>query len=220
MRAALLLVLALGNAARAEEDDPKWARSSREPESWAAGEDDPKLARSGHAVLRHSFAITHYVPRFKLAYRRLTTAGLDTPIDFNVVELDYYPSSGYFRFGLDTELGIGPTNYGAWFFTVGANVGFQWPWRVTPFLDARFVAGLIGASYMGQGAVSWIYMGGLEAGVEVYVASRFYFTAALGWAHPVWSGIDVAYVRAHPMLDPMRKDLANDTFTFKLGLGL
>ena len=240
MRALCALVMLLTFAPRAraasDEDDPKLARSVerdhvqrlRRPlpssgpyAAWALEQDDPKLARTGTVERRRSFAITHPVPRFKLAYRRLALAGIETPtINFNVAELDYYPSSGYFRFGVDTELGLGEGNYGGWFFTVGANVGLQWPWRVTPFLDARFTAGLIGASYLGQSAISWVYMGGLEGGIELYVARRFYLTAAIGWAHPVYSGIDVAYVKAHPMLDPQRKELATDTFTFKLGLGL
>jgi hypothetical protein len=63
-------------------------------------------------------------------------------------------------------------------------------------------------------------MGGIEAGVELYVASRFYFTASIGWLHPVFSGIDVEFVRKNPMLDPQRKEFANDTVTVKIGLGI
>ena len=121
--------------------------------------------------------------------------------------------------GLDTEVGVG-TLYSAWYVTVGAVLGFQYPWRVTPFVEGRFTAGLIGASYMGQSAVSYLYVGGIEGGAEFYLVSRFHVTASVGWAHPVFSGIDVDYVKAHPMLDPARKDFAADTFTFKIGLGL
>ncbi len=226
MRAILvaMFVMCLGPAgAAADEDDPKLERALTAPSPLVlADEDDPKLARGAPGVHKpFSWNIKHPVPRFKLAYRRLSTSGLDNDtIDFNVTELDYYPFSGWFRLGMDTELGIGADKYSSWFFTVGAALGVQWPGRVTPFIDGRFVAGLIGGSYSGQSAVSWVYMGGLETGIELYVASRFYFTAALGWAHPVFSGIDVAYVRAHPLLDPQRKEFSNDTFTLKVGLGL
>jgi hypothetical protein len=219
----LLLAATRAGAAAPDDDDPKEYRGElgapAAPTTLAA-EDDPKLAR-GASVSRRVWKNTHPVPRFKLAYRRLSTHGLENDtIDFNVVEIDYYPSSHYFRFGVDTEVGIGSDKYSSWFFTVGGAVGLQYPWRVTPFVDARFIAGLVGGSFMGQSAVSWIYMGGIEGGIEAYVAGRFYVTAAIGWAHPVFSGIDVQYVREHPTLAPARKDFANDTFTFKVGLGL
>ena len=70
--------------------------------------------------------------------------------------------------------------------------------RVTPFLEGRFVAGIMGGSYMGQAAVSWIYEGGIDTGIEVYYARRFYVSAAIGWAHPVYGGVDVAALNAEP----------------------
>jgi hypothetical protein len=223
MRAlAIMLLLLSSRAAPADEDDPKIARgASIESEPVPLpDEDDPKLARGGVVRRRFALAINHPVPRVTLAYRRFTTAGLEgTSLDFNAFELDYYPVSNFIRFGLDSEVGVGSA-YSAWYATVGAVLGMQYPWRVTPFVEGRFTAGLIGASYMGQSAVSYLYVGGLEAGASFYVVSRFHLTASLGWAHPVFSGIDVDYVKAHPMLDPARKDFAADTFTFKLGLGL
>jgi len=222
MRAlSVLLALLVAPAARAEEDDPKIARGASvelEPAP-LPDEDDPKLAR-GAKVHRRAFALRRVVPRVDLAYRRMSTAGLEgNTLDFNAFELDFFPISNIVRFGLDTEIGVG-TAYSAWYVTVGATLGLQYPWRVTPFVEGRFTAGLIGATYMGQSAVSYLYLGGLEAGASVYVFSRFHLTASLGWAHPVFSGIDVDYVKAHPMLDPARKSFAADTFTFKVGLGL
>src|SRR6476659_2096911 len=110
--------------------------------AWAqADDDDPRAARP--------------VPRVKLAYRNFTTVGLEksTDLPFHIIELDYYPSSGYLRFGLDTELGLNNGPYSAWFLTTGAALGFQYPGRVTPFLETRFVAGLMGGSAMGATAV-------------------------------------------------------------------
>jgi hypothetical protein len=225
MRAlAVMLTLLAARVAPADEDDPKAAReevrtySDVEPAP-LPDEDDPKLAR-GAQVRSKFLVIKHVVPRVDLAYRRFTTAGLEgNSLDFNSIELDFYPVSNFIRFGLDTEGGVG-TAYSAWYLTVGASLGLQYPWRVTPFVEGRFTAGLIGATFMGQSAVSYLYVGGLEAGADMYIYSRLHLTAALGWAHPVFSGIDVDYVKAHPMLDPQRKDFAADTFTFKIGLGL
>ena len=211
-----LAVPAWAGPAPGGDDDPKAARGATLDEEPLPlpNEDDPKLARGAP----HPKA--HPVPRFELSYRWLQAAGLSGgSLAFHAVELDYFPVSGYFRFGLDTELGLSGGAFNAWFFTVAAVAGVQYPWRVTPFLDGRFAAGLVGASYLGQSAVSYIYVGGIEAGADVYFAGRFYLTAALGWAHPVYSGIDVDYVKAHPTLDPMCKSFSNDTLTFKVGLG-
>jgi hypothetical protein len=230
--ASLMFVL----PAAADDDDPKASRApqsaptpaaeplpptpARDTPAMAVDEDDPKLAR-GLSIGRKANWRTHHVPRVKLGYRRLSASGLEGgTIDFNVIELSYYPSSRILRFGMEAAFGWGADAYKSWFFTAGAVLGLQYPWRVTPFLEARFNAGLLGGSFMGQTAVSWVYMGGIDTGIEVYVASRFYLSASIGWVHPTYSGIDVEYVKAHPQLDPERKEFANDSFTFKFGLGL
>ena len=153
------------------------------------------------------------MPRFQLAYRRLVAAGPtggDAP--FDVVEVDFYPVSSLVRFGLDGEFGWAGGD-GLWYFTVGAVLGMQYPARVTLFLEGRFVAGLVGGSFMGQAAVSWMYQGGIETGVEIYYWRRFYVSAAVGWAHPVYNGIDVAAlnmnqasVNLSKLADDIRKD--------------
>lgn len=225
---ALALVLASVTAwAEEAEDDPKQAREG-DAQAQAApigSEDDPKFergAQGAQGTVSKGVRVERPVPRVKLAYRWLRAAGLEgPPIDFHVVELDYYPSSmRWFRFGMSAEGGIGKDAFGSWFFTAGALVGVQYPWRVTPFLDARFTAGVVGGSYLGQAAVSWIHTGGIEGGAEVHLGGRFYVSLALGWAHPTYSGIDVEAVRQNPMLAPKRKDFSNDTFTLKVGFGL
>jgi hypothetical protein len=235
-RLALALALALGvsrpataDEPAAGEDDPKLDRAvSISPEPSPApppepprfpDEDDPKLSRG---TVHKRVWPQHDVPRFKLAYRFLQAAGLEGgDITFHTLEIDYYPSSfRWFRFGLDTELGFAGGPYSLFYFTVGPTVGVQFPARVTPFIDARFVAGIAGADVLNNAVVSYMYMGGIEGGIELYYARRFYLTAAIGWVHPVYSGADIDYVRAHPMMQPVRKEFSDDTFTFKIGLGL
>src|SRR5439155_1757035 len=83
---------------------------------------------------------------------------------------------------------MGSVRYGL----VGVTAGVQYPARVTPFLEGRFVGGVLegqldGAltvgetTYRGNSATTWIYGGGLETGVEVYLLRRLYLSAALGW---------------------------------------
>jgi hypothetical protein len=216
---ALLFVATAANAAVGDDDDPKRARLA------ASDEDDPKLARAhtagAVAAPPRVLASEHPVPRVKLGYRRQSTVGLENDsIDWHGVDLEFYPvSRRWFRLGIAGQLAFG-TAYGAWSFQTGLSAGFQYPWRVTPFVEGRFSAGLIGGRYEGAGLVSWIYTGGIEGGVEIYLVKRFYLTAAVGWAHLVFSGIDTEFVRSHPGIAPRRKDFASDTFTFRVGFGL
>jgi hypothetical protein len=217
----VLLVASHAYALPDDDDDPKRAALAAPVASTPLpDEDDPKLSRG--AVHRRGLPpITHHVPRVKLSWRRLVAHDLDgNDLTFNAAALDFYPSSGYLRVGVGTEVGFAGGKYDAWYVTAGASLGFQYPARVTPFIEGRFAAGLIGGSLEGQSAVSYIYTGGIETGIELYVGGRFYFSAALGWAHPTYSGVDVAYVQQHPMLDPPHKNFSTDNLTIKLGLGL
>jgi hypothetical protein len=225
----LLAWLAMGSLfaapARADaDDDPKSARGEtlEAPHSLVHDDDDPKTSRTPAVHKKRSSEITHAVPRVKLAYRYFSTVGLEKGVnlDFHAAELDFYPSSGYLRFGLDTELAFAGGRYDAWYLATGAALGFQYPWRVTPFIEGRFLAGLLGGSAAGATAVSYIYMGGIDSGIELYVASRFYLTASIGWVHPVYSGVDIDWVKLHPGIAPQRKDFSSDSFTFKVGIGL
>jgi hypothetical protein len=129
-----------------------------------------------------------------------------------------YPLSWYVRGGLEAEFDWGGGPYQMWLTSVGVVAGVQYPARVTPFLDGRFVAGLVGGVVEGSSAVTWMYGGGIEGGVEIYYARRYYVTLALGWMHPVYHGIDVATQMRTGTI--VTRDFANDTLTFKVGLGL
>jgi hypothetical protein len=209
MRAACLVVVLLGaGSPRARADDARWVLPD---------EDDPKLARP--AVHAAWWRNEHDVPRFKLAYRRVWAASPDGgDLPFDVAELDFYPYSKFVRFGLAGEIGYGGGTYGLWYFVTGASLGLQWPMRVTPFLEGNFAAGIMGGSFMGQSAVSWIYEGGIDTGIEIYYVRRFYVSAAIGWAHPVYGGVDVAQLNQNHAV--VRENFATDSFTFKVGLGL
>jgi hypothetical protein len=208
LRAAVVVVLLLGALPVRAAGTP-WVHPD---------EDDPKLARVP-VVARSYWRPTRPVPRLTLSYRRLWAAGLEGGNQpFDVGEIDFYPVSNLIRFGIEGEFGWAGGNYRLWYAGTGVTLGMQWPARVTPFLVGRFLAGLVGGSFMGSAAVSWIYQGGIDTGVEVYYARRFYISAAIGWVHPVYGGVDVAALNANKVL--IRKDFANDSFTFRVGLGL
>jgi hypothetical protein len=111
----------------------------------------------------------------------------------------------------------------------GLTGGIQYPWRVTPFLDGRAVGGVLalaldgGAASTaatvlgGTSAVTWIYGGGLESGIELYVVNRFYLSAAVGWMRTTWHGVDYAATLAARRME--FKDIVGDSVTVKAGLG-
>jgi hypothetical protein len=231
--AIILLCAASGPAAAAsldDEDDPKWARDratatarASEAPRTSEDEDDPKLARqTARPPKRRRWpVITHAVPRFELGYRYLSMNGLDGASEpFHSATLGFYPVSNLIRFGLDTELAFASDPYGMWTLSEGVALGLQWPARVTPFVEGRFYAGLIGATVAGQAGVSYLYGGGIDGGVHVYYAGRFYVTVSVGWTHPIYNGIDVPAFLAHPTSSPPRKEFESDAFTLKVGLGL
>jgi hypothetical protein len=219
---AVALALLLTPSLRADEDDPKLARPpvllpSTPSPPLPLDEDDPKMCR-GLPAPRRWWQPHHDVPRFKLAYRYLDLAALQGGRQhFDAVGLSVYPLSTLLRLGIDGEFAWGGGPYQMWLATVGLAAGVQYPARVTPFLDGRFVAGVIGGTIMSTAAVSWLYAGGLETGVEIYYARRYYLTLAVGWMHPVYGGIDVNSIKSG---SPVMHSFANDTVTFKVGLGL
>jgi hypothetical protein len=238
MRAGLVLSVVLaGGVARASappvvaafapdegSDDPKCARGEcRPPRFRPLDEDDPKLARGQRR--------RHLAPAFEVGYRFLQIADpFGGALPFHHVEIDAYPVSGIFRLGL--SLGGGAASrYEAWMCLVGLSAGLQYPARVTPFLDFRFVVGVVGATLtfanssgsVEKPVVSYAYVPALEGGISVYLASRFHLTVALGWAHPVYGGVDANAVQQQyemgikPTYDI--KPFGFDTATVRVGLG-
>jgi hypothetical protein len=188
----------------------------------AAAEDDPKIDR----VLAPP-APEHKAPLAKLSYRRLTMHNLDgSDLPFNGGALDIYAiSRPWIRLGVDAEVAGAsgmvqsrPTS--AWYFGVGLSLGVQYPWRVTPFVEGRFIAGFMGGDVAGTSAVTYTYIGGIDGGIELYVFDRFYLSAAIGWARPTYRGIDLAATLKNPQAGPTYTDITNDTLTFKIGLGI
>lgn len=223
--AIALVAVALARGARAsqplptpldDDDDPKCARGEcRPPRPAVLDEDDPKLAR-GLKPRRPT-------PRFQLSYRYLSIADpYGGGLPMHLVEVTGYPVSGIFRLGLSLSAGGAP-RYSAWMFDVGLSAGVQYPWRVTPFFDVRFAVGVIGADILDHKVVSYQYRPTIEAGAELFVAGRFHLSAAVGWSHPVYAGVDANVIQQminaglKPKYDVI--DLHYDTVTARVGVG-
>lgn len=222
---ACLPALALAATARADEsDDPKSAPASA-PAAPAA------TARA---------SVDHANPRLKLSFRSFGVTNLDgSAVSLKGGQVDLYPvSRRFFRMGIEAEAGSGDTTLSGstanlWYGLGGVTAGFQYPARVTPFVEGRFAAGALGGSFSGTianvggqaisgttSATTFLYVGGVDAGVEVYTVSRLYLSAAIGWAHPVYTGFDYAAMQQNPSGGMQVKQIAADTFTFKLGIGI
>jgi hypothetical protein len=184
-------------------------------------------------------ATVHSNPRLKLSFRQLTIANLDGgKIPLVGAQLDAYPlSRRWVRLGLELEGGAGDASLdghsaGLWYALAGVSLGVQYPARVTPFIDGRCAVGLLGgqlkqAAELGAGvslakasAVTGMLVGGIDVGIELYVVRRVYVSLAVGWAHPVYRGVDYSAIKANPSAEVTLKDVSADTFTFKLGFGI
>ena len=202
---------------RDELDDPKCARGECRPRAtFPVDEDDPKLARGYHR--RWPTA------RLQLSYRYLVLADpYGGSLPFQLVQLGGYPVSRYLRVGLLLTAGAS-TRESAWLADIGLSVGVQYPWRVSPFLDAGFAVGLVGADIAGRKVASYEYRPTVEAGVDVFVASRFHLTIAVGWSHPIYGGVDATAIETalknNQTPDYTVHATPYDTVTVRAGFGL
>jgi len=199
------------------------------------------VAPADAPVVTAAPAKPHPNPRLKLSYRSFGLSSFDgSAVGLKGAQLDTYPvSRRYFRLGVELEGGGGDAamNGGTanlWYGLLGVGAGFQYPARVTPFVEGRIAAGALGGRYSGPLAkvggvtlsadnastATFLYVGGIDAGVEVYAVSRFYVSAAIGWAHPVYTGPDVAAMTQNPTGGLVTRQIASDSFTFKIGVGL
>lgn len=225
IRASLVACVMLATTAQADEVASNESTARAEPGlATSADIDDPKIERTLFPPGKGGSASgkPHPAPLLKLGYRMLTAKDLDGKgFPFHTIQLDLYPwSQRWFRLGFELEVGLSQSPYGATYIASGIELGFQYPWRLTPFLDGRFLAGIAGGEYQGHMLISYTWMGGIEGGVELYLVGRLFLSFAIGWVHIVYRGIDIEYAKNNPLNEPIGKDFASDSFTFKVGFGL
>jgi hypothetical protein len=198
------------------DDDPKCARGECRPfYAPPLDEPDPKLSLG----LRLRPPTTH----LEVSYRYLAVRDpFGGSLPFHLVELDGYPVSRYVRVGLSATGGAS-TRRSAWMANVGFSIGVQYPWRVTPFLDLRFVAGVIGAYIVDRSVVSYEFHPALEGGIDVFLKASVHLVVAVGWAHPIYGGVDANKIQTEvnagqsPVFDV--HNVGYDTVTVRAGLG-
>ena len=105
---------------------------------------------------------------------------------------------------------------------------------MTPFVEGRVAGGILGGKLDAPLAIAaapgvtvntgtaatWIYGGGIDAGVALYSVGRAYLSASIGWVRTTWHGIDYTAMSRDPLGGMKYKDLTGDSVTFKLGLGI
>jgi hypothetical protein len=184
--------------------------------------------------------VEHPNPRLKLSYRRFAVSNLDsTEVPLQGLQLDVYPlSRRWVRGGFEIEGGKGraalnggsaDVRYGM----LGVTAGFQYPARVTPFVEGRLVGGVMAGSQdgvvtvpgtsvsiSGTSAATWITGRGLDFGAELFTLGRAYFSASIGWLRTTWGGVDYAAMMRDPSGGLRLKNLSNDSFTLKVGVGI
>jgi hypothetical protein len=216
LRARWALLVLLLFRATAAADESATMRDSPFATAPLPDEDDPKLAR-GAASRRPTWPITRPVSRLKLSFQQLWLPTLDGgTAPFEGLSVEDYPVSSYLRLGIGVEAAFSSGTGNVWFGTIGASLGVQWPMRVTPFLEGRFAAGIIGGSYRGDALFGWIYLGGLDGGVEIHCWRHVFASAAIGWTHPVYQAVDVTSV-AHGQ--SAMRTYATDSLSLLVGLG-
>jgi hypothetical protein len=194
----------------------------------------------GVSATANAPAADHANPRLKLSYRRFAISNLDlTDVPLQGLQLDVYPlSRRWVRGGVELEAGTGRAALSGGAFNIrygmlGLTGGFQYPARITPFVEGRLVGGIMGGnqdgdvtipgttvSISGISGTTWITGRGLDFGAELFAGGRAYISASIGWLHTTWGGVDYPAMLLDPSAGVRYKDLSNDSFTFKLGLGI
>jgi hypothetical protein len=237
---ALALVMSLAPSVRAERaDDSEPVRDTypasrvRPIGSGPSDRSDDAGFATRRAPPRAAPAVEHPTPRLKLTYVRFSvgdTEGRAVPLE--ALHLDMYALSWrWLRAGLEAEAGRGHATFmnastSLRYGLVGANGGLQLPGRVTPFIEGRLAGGVMGATLeetvmvtgvgvSGASAATWMYLRGVNAGVEVYTFGRAYVSAALGWVRSTYRGADYDAMNGLKFMDVTR-----DSFLLKLGLGI
>ncbi|MCB9555693.1 MAG: hypothetical protein H6707_06280 [Deltaproteobacteria bacterium] len=152
-------------------------------------------------------------PRFKFAYR-VFSMGRPTGRNgnFHGLAADYFFARRYLRVAGGAEASS-PLDGSTDLFVLGMlSVGAQYPWRVTPFVDANVGFGVRHWRMHNQGLTGFAYTIGVDVGGEYAISEGFWVSLAVGWRRPV--------VRQPGSGQIDSADLYDDTFTMKFGVGI
>jgi hypothetical protein len=186
-------------------------------------------------------ASEHPTPRLKLSYERFSAGNIDgSGMPLEALHLDMYALSfRWMRGGLDAEGGRGKAHLGdatasVKYGLLGVNAGFQLPGRITPFVEGRAAAGVLGGTLDGNltipgstlvvsdvSVATWMYATGVDAGTEIYLAGRAYVSLGIGWIRTTWGSATYDAMVASMDGGGLRfQDVRHDSVLFKAGLGI
>ncbi len=154
------------------------------------------------------------------------------------LELDLHAlSTPWLRGGLTLAAGrghgaISGADVGVRYGLVGLSLALQFPARVSPFIQGNLAGGLLAGnldgalsipgtsvSLTGGSAATWIYTRGADLGVQLYAFGSLHLTASVGWVRATWRDLDTAAMVAARSTTLRFKDVTNDSFVSKIGVG-
>lgn len=207
--------------------------------SASAQDDAPAITIEREAAVPVAAPSAHPAARLKLSLEGFTiktTWGM--PVGLTGLHLEAYPlSRKWLRAGVGLTGGLGDATFDGASASVdygllGVSVGTQYPGRVTPFVEANLAGGFMSASLdrpLTVGGVTvdnasgttWLVVGGLDAGAELYVFRRAYLSFSLGWMRSTWASPDFdPRDTSMPPTNLRITTVTADSLMWKVGLGI
>lgn len=141
-------------------------------------------------------------PLTSLGYRMFWMGEENDPGPVNTVEIDLNLARYRFRAGLSTLIGVRTlSGRNELVFLEHVALGFQYPWRYSPYIIARGGVGVLANERFGVSFVNLITSLGAEIGIDSWVTPWIAITTSVG------------YVRT------MMNNAYWNSFTFKVALG-
>ena len=164
-----------------------------------------------------------------------TTWGM--PVGLTGLHLETYPlSRRWVRLGLGLTGGLGDASVEAASASVvyglfGTSAGFQYPARITPFVEGHVAGGFMtatldrpvtvgGLTVRNASGTTWLVVRGLDAGAEMYVFGRAYLSFSLGWMRSTWASPDYNPYALAANTNLRITTVTADSFLWKVGLGI
>ena len=181
----------------------------------------------------------HPNPRVKLSYRTFSISNVDaTSVPLAGYQLDLFPlSMRFLRVGMSVLAGKGHADmqnapitltYGL----AGVTGGFQFPARVTPFVEGTVMGGVLSgtldravavpgttASIDDATGATGIYGRGIDIGAEFYTVGRLFLSGSIGWLRTTWLGPDLMALHNPSVSTLPVKALTTDGLSLKVGVG-
>ena len=141
-------------------------------------------------------------PLTSVGFRMFWMGERNDPGAVNTIEIDLNLARYRFRAGFSTLIGVRSlSGRNELVFLEHVSVGFQWPWRYSPYVVLRGGVGVLANERFGVSFVNLLTSVGAEIGIDSWVTPWIAITPSVGYARTM---VDNAYW---------------NSFTFKIALG-